>query len=194
MRLGFSRGFWLGLVCFFFLSVPARAAGRYFEAEEIGSLLRYPYDNEAAPGWYSREASLRIWGAPGRGYCAAIHANAPAGGRIISRPLAEPVPAGKYRLFLRVVGPTSPEEDTVVRVGLGAAKADVTWKSTKKRFTWLPGVEITLAAPAASISLEAVQFGGRGYGGHTEPLNRSIWVDTIYLSDDPNEKAPPDYH
>ncbi len=182
------------LVCFLSAPVPARAAGRYFEAEEIGSLLRYPYDNEAAAGWYAREANIRSFGAPGRGYCAAIHANASAGGRIISRPLAEPVPAGKYRLFLRVIGPTSPDRESIVRVGLGASRVEVAWKTGRKNFTWLPGVEITLAAPAASISLEAVQFGGRGYGAYTEPLNRSLWVDTIYLSDDPNEKEPPDYH
>ena len=51
-----------------------------------------------------------------------------------------------------------------------------------KSFRWLPGVDAKLAKPAGTVSFTAVQFGGNGHGAIYEPINRSIWLDTLLAS------------
>jgi len=166
---------------------------RFIEAEDCDGLLRYPYDNEELKGWYGREANCRGYGAPGRTYCAAIHENAPQNRRTMAQDLAPPLPAGKYRLFLRIVGPhhRTPAEETIVRVTLGEAVANFKWDKGTKRFKWLPGVDVELVRPALNVSFSAVKFGGNGHGTIYEPMNRSIWIDTLYITNDLTEKAAP---
>lgn len=200
MKTGNSRAFPLVCIGLAALGVgvgtaPAEepALHRFIEAEDCDGLLRYPYDNEEAKGWYGREANCRGYGAPGRTYCAAIHENAPEDSRSMSQGMTPPLPAGKYRLFLRVVGPhhRTPADETLVRVNLGGTTADFTWDKGSKRFRWLPGVDIELPTPAATVSFTAMKFGGNGHGTIYEPMNRSIWVDTLYITSDLTEKAGP---
>lgn len=167
------------------------ALRRYIEAEDCAGLLRYPYDNEDASGWYAREADLRAYGAPGRSFCAAIHENASPEGRTMSHELADAIPAGTYRVFLRTVGPRTAAADTVVRVQLGKASVDFRWREGGKRFVWQPGLELALKEPAKTVALTAAEFGGSGHGAMYEPLLRSIWIDTLYISGDLKESAPP---
>jgi len=171
---------------------PSREAAvrRYIEAEACDGLLRYPYHNEAAPGWYAREANCRAYGAPGRTYCAAIHENAKR--RDMTQTLASPIPAGKYRVFLRTVGPRSADRDTIAEVVLGGTPVAFRWPKGGKRFVWLPAVDVALTEPANAVSFAAKQFGGNGHGGLYEPRHRSIWVDTLYATSDLSESEPPD--
>ncbi len=175
---------------------PAQAAGAivrmFVEAEDSDGLLRYPYDNEAVPGWYARISNCRSYGAPGRACHAAIHENSPADRRTISQRLPRPLPPGAYRVFLRTVGPRYPDDDTVVRVHLGETPVDFRWREGGKRFVWLPGVTVELSERGRSVSFTAVQFGGNGHGVLYEPLSRSIWIDTLYITGDLSEVVPPD--
>jgi len=175
---------------------PARAARAivrmFVEAEDCDGLLRYPYDNEAVPGWYARISNCRSYGAPGRACHAAIHENSPADRRTISQRLPRPLPPGAYRVFLRTVGPRYPDDDTVVRVHLGKTPVDFRWREGGKRFVWLPGVTVELSERPRSVSFTAVQFGGNGHGVLYEPLWRSIWIDTLYITSDLSEDVPPD--
>jgi hypothetical protein len=179
------------LVLCFAGQASAAALRLYVEAEDCDGLQRYPYDNEAAAGWYARESSCRAYGAPGRSYHAAIHETSAPDRRTMTQALPAPLPPGKYQVFLRVVGPSGADRDTVVRVALGEAVAGFTWNKGPKRFAWLPGVAVELARPATSVSFTAVQFGGNGHGALYETLARSIWVDTLYVTDDLDDKTPP---
>ena len=64
----------------------------YFEAEGADGLVRSPYDDEGAKGWYAREACSRACGADGRSYVAAIHDNASSLSMVQS--LETPIPSG----------------------------------------------------------------------------------------------------
>ncbi|MGD8238373.1 MAG: hypothetical protein PVH68_07475, partial [Armatimonadota bacterium] len=149
----------------------------YIEAEDCDGLLRYPYDNEDAQGWYARISTCRAYGAPGRTCHAAIHENASPEGRTMSLRLARPLRPGTYRAFLRVVGPRYPDRDTVVRVHVGETPIDFRWREGGKRFAWLPGVTVEVRKRARSVSFTALEFGGNGHGVLYEPLHRSIWID-----------------
>jgi hypothetical protein len=170
------------------LASQARAAPLrlYLEAEDCDGLLRYPYDHEAAPGWYAREASNRA-GDPGRGWMAALHET--AANRTMTRTLDAPLPPGRYRLFLRTRGPAL-GTDTVVRVSVGKAEADFRWPPSKKN-AWQGGLDIALTEPASAVRFTAVTFGGRGYGVVFEPLHPGIWLDTLLITDDLQASAPP---
>ena len=159
----------------------------YLEAEDCDGIQRYPYDNEGASGWYAREATTRGL-AGSRGYMAAIHETASDCG--MSKALDQPIPAGKYRVFLRTLGPVLVKEDTVVTVGIGDATAAFRYKGAK-RVDWTKGLDVTLTQPATKITFTATQFGGMGAGAVFEPLHRSIWLDTLYITSDLSETKPP---
>jgi len=182
---------WLGIIGG--VNVLAEEPARlYIEAEDCERLPAYPYHNEDATGWYARNASCRL-GAPGRAWCAAIHSNTVADQRTMSIKLKKPLPAGKYQAFLRVLGPRAVTTDSIVMVRIGKTPAEFRWREgAKGRCFWLPAVEVNLADAADSVSFRAVQFGGAGHRGMYEPLNFSIWVDTLYLTSDMKEKSPPD--
>lgn len=163
----------------------------YIEAEDGEGLLRYPYHNEDARGWYASEADCRFYGAPGKTYCAAIHESSAPESRTLSIPLQTPLPPGKWRVFLRTVGPRTAFEETIIIVSLGATSVEFRWRQGRW-FSWQAGREIELTEAVESIRLTAAQFGGVGHGGMYEPLERSIWVDTVYLTNDLFEKVPPD--
>ncbi len=106
--------------------------------------------------------------------------------------LERPLRPGTYRVFLRTVGPRYPDRDTIVRVHLGDTPIEFRWREGGKRFEWLPGVTVTLPLRASSVTFTAEQFGGNGHGVLYEPLNRSIWIDTLYITSDLSEDTPPD--
>jgi len=51
--------------------------------------------------------------------------------------------------------------------------------------------ELNLERPSDTIKVTAVQFGGCGVVHLNEAQAKSIWLDTIYLTDDPKETEPP---
>ncbi len=165
----------------------------YVEAEDCDSLLRYPYHNEETPGWYAREANCRGTGAPGHTYCAAIHESSAPDQRTMSRKLDRPLPPGTYRAFLRVPVQWVSDQDTVVRLGLGKATGEFRWRFADHYFgfLWLPGIDLTLAEATDTVTFTAAQFGGNSMGTIYEPVNRSIWIDTLYLTSDLTVKEPP---
>ncbi len=99
----------------------------YIEAEDCQGLQRLAWDNEELDGWYARVSTCRYYGAPGRTCHAAIHENATK--RTISQKLQKPVPAGKYNVFLRTLGPRHVEEgkSTSVKVALGGQELVFDW-------------------------------------------------------------------
>jgi len=181
----------LVLGSFLFLVETSYGFRLYLEAEEARNLPRYPYDKEDCPTWYSREANTRTWAAPGRSWCAAIHENAREKKATISLP--EVLPAGKYLISIRTIGPISAEKETAVKINLGQQSVTFSWLTGRKRFVWQPLLPVSINEPIREISFEVMQFGGRGYGGLTEPLAKTVWIDTIYLTDNLQEKQPPDY-
>jgi len=164
----------------------------YLEAEHCDGLVRSPYDVENAPGWYAREACSRACGAPGRSYCAAIHDT--ASDLTMTQALTTPIPPGKYRGSLRVLGPKgTADKDTIVRVELGKSSVTFRWRVTRSNnAVWQSGGEIAITEPVEQVSFTAVQFGGRAVKAYYEAVHRTIWADTLYLTSDLTEKAPPD--
>ena len=158
----------------------------YVEAEDC-DVPRYPYDDEGAPGWYARETCSRA-AVSGHGWVAAIHETATQ--LTMTHKLAKPIPAGKYRVFLRTLGPAHIIDTTSVAVAIG--ETAVTFKCDGgKKIAWTAGQEISLDKPATTISFTALSFGGMGNGSLFECRNRSMWLDTLYITSDLKEKAPP---
>ncbi|MBM4036870.1 MAG: hypothetical protein FJ290_00010 [Planctomycetes bacterium] len=161
------------------------------EAEHFVGLVLYPFDNPGLGRWYAREANCRAYGAPGRGAIAAVHDTAPPAARTISKSLAPPIPPGKYKVSLRVAGTQWHDRENIVRLGIGEAPpVDFKW-TWQGRFAWLPLQEVELKQPAASLSLTAAQFGGKGLRILYECQARSLWVDSIYLTSDLSETQGP---
>ena len=176
-----------------FVPRPGLGATRLLlEAEDLGHLVRYPDDRPELGGWYAREATCRSYGAPGKACIAAIHHTANTDARTIAKSLDTTLPAGTYRLFVRVTGNAYHDADNILRISLGSASADFNWRK-KRRPAWLPGQTIELTAPAQEISMTAVQFGGIGLRVLYECQARSIWVDSIYLTSDLAEEEPPNW-
>ncbi len=163
----------------------------YFEAEHSDGLVRSPYDDEGAKGWYAREACSRACGADGRSYVAAIHDTASALSMVQS--LDTPIPAGKYRAFLRVLGPKrTADKDSVLRVEFGRSPVEFRWRVTRSNnAVWINGGEVSLAAPANKVTFTAAQFGGRAVKAYYEGIHRTIWADTLYITSDLTEQQPP---
>ncbi len=163
----------------------------YIEAEDCQGLQRLAWDNEELDGWYARVSTCRYYGAPGRTCHAAIHENATK--RTISQKLQKPVPAGKYNVFLRTLGPRHVEEgkSTSVKVALGGQELVFDWEKGGKKFVWQALQTVELKEPATEVSFTALAFAGHGHGVMYETHNRSIWIDTLYLTNDLNEKKPP---
>ncbi|HNS48331.1 MAG TPA: sugar-binding protein [bacterium] len=184
-----SRRLCLSIVLILLAVSSAHGADRrVIEAEEFDGLVRYPYHKEDARGWYARESTCRSYGAVGRGYHAQIHENAVD--PVASKRLARPLPAGKYRVFLRVAGNNWQDRDNIVEVGLGEAAARFEWRG-RGRFDWRPFREVELSRPVAEITLKAVQFGGKGFRHLYEGNLRTLAIDTIYITSDLSEAAGP---
>jgi len=161
-----------------------------FEAERLGQLILCPFDNPGLKRWYARESNCRYYGAPGQAIHAAIHDTAPVDDRTIERTLADPIPPGRYKVSLRVVGTHWHDQESTVRLTIGDASADFRWERHRK-FIWLPLQDIELAKPAQKLALTAVQFGGKGLRILYECQARSIWIDSIYLTSDLTETKGP---
>ncbi|HPP12828.1 MAG TPA: hypothetical protein PKW42_08865, partial [bacterium] len=175
----------LGLVAGLSLQAAER---RILEVEEFEGLVRYPYHWNEAPGWYARESNCRFYGAPGKGYHAQIHEKAKF--REITRALQPPLPAGRYKVFLRATGNNWHDRDNIVEVRLGSHSLRFAWQG-KRRFEWLPGQEFTSGEPITSVTLAAVQFGGKGFRQLYESNLRTLAVDTLYLTSDLTETTGP---
>ena len=176
------------------LAVPYTASAEplriYVEAEDCDGLQRYPYHNEDAEGWYAREANVRVYGAPGRSYFAAVHENAAR--KTMGQQLARPIPPGKYKVSLRIVGPGLTGKDSILEVRVGKTPIRFVWRHRGKRANWLPLQELNLAEAARNVTFTAVQLGGSNHDGLYMPLHNTIWLDTLYLTSDLEEKSPPD--
>lgn len=162
----------------------------FMEAEEFGSLVRYPDDRPELKRWYAREVSCRAYGAPGKEYLAAVHDTANTLDRTINKKLEKPLKPGKYRVFVRVAGNVYQDADNILRISIGDSAVDFRWRR-RRRPPWLPGLTVQLTRPAVKVSMTAVQFGGVGLRILYECEARSIWVDSIYITSDMDEKNPP---
>ncbi len=169
------------------------AERRLLEPEEFVQdgkpLKRYPYFKEDAVGWYARETNCRSLGGPGKGYSAAIHEGATR--RVVKAPLDRPLPPGKYQVFLSSAGLYWQDKPNIVRIRLGGASADVSWTQIEKRIRWMPPQQIELKAPATTIMLEAIQFGGKGFSKLYDINSRCILIDQVYLTSDLTERTGP---
>jgi len=175
------------------------------------TLQRFPYFNPKIDGWYAMEATCRSYGGQGEGYCAVIHGDAPKGRRTIRASLDKPLPAGTYKVFVSSCGLYWKEKlgekegkdrhgrpatvpvykPNILRVQVGKATSKVEWTQPKNRFMWIEGEQIELKAPAKTVELTAVQFGGKAFGHLYESNERIIPVDQIYLTSDLTEKTGP---
>ena len=168
----------------------------FIEAEDCAGLVRYPYNNEDATGWYAREANVRGYGAPGRSYCAMINGSSAPEKRSMTQKLGKPIPAGNYRLFLRTKGPMRSDKESIVRVEIGDGAAEFEWSKTRNvGFVWRPTkqTEATLTKPVDTVTFTAVKFGDAlGSGALYEMVGRGICIDTLYATSDLTESKPPD--
>ncbi|MBL7043993.1 MAG: hypothetical protein ISR77_35525 [Pirellulaceae bacterium] len=190
-----NRAFWCvaATVVTILASPLFGAERRLLEPEEFVQdgkpLKRCPYFKEDATEWYARETNCRSLGGPGKGYSAAIHEGATQ--RIINAPLQRPLPPGKYQVFLSSAGLYWQDKPNIVRIRLGTASTDVSWTQIEKRIRWMPPQQIELKAPATTIALEAVQFGGKGFSKLYDINSRCILIDQVYLTSDLTEKTGP---
>jgi len=161
------------------------------EAEQFDGLVFAPCDRPELSQWYAREANCRHFGAPGQGCAAAIHETAPPQARTIGKRLKSPIPPGKYKAAIRVTGTQWFDRENIVHLKVGdAPPLEFKW-TVQGRFSWLPPAEIELARPADTLTLTAVQFGGKGVRILYECQARSIWVDSIYITSDLSESKGP---
>ena len=109
----------------------------------------------------------------------------------MTQKLAKPLAPGAYKAFLRTVGPRHPDGESAIVVAIGDTAITFKWKAGGKQFGWQPGLEFKIANAASTISFTASKFGGYGHGVIYEPLRRSIWVDTLYITSDLKEQKPP---
>lgn len=179
--------------CWFGVALAGDIERRLLEPEcftvDGVSLERHPFFREDAPGWYALETSCRVFGGPGRGYSAVIHEEAER--RAISAPLDPPLPAGAYQIFFSGAGMIWNDRPTILRLSLGDVTADVVWTQGLHRVDWLPPGRIEIAVPADVITVEAIQWGGKGFGQLYEINSRCILIDQIYLTSDPGEQTGP---
>lgn len=194
--------------CFLLLAIIANCAFSQtlrlvLEAEDFDGLIYLPFHavSLSSPsatkffvdGWYAREANCRGYGTVwGNGKVAAIHATAKE--RTMQKRLEKPLPAGRYRISVRVIGTTMAEKlerDNILLVQIGDAAVDFRWRNVGRNFRWLPMQEFTMKQPADVVQVTAVQFGGAGVAHLNEAQVPSIWLDTIYITDDLSETEPP---
>ncbi|MHC4872065.1 MAG: hypothetical protein ACYTFY_09485, partial [Planctomycetota bacterium] len=172
-------------------TVQTSNSKRYFiEAESLGEMQRYPYHNEWNNGWYAREFSCRACPAPGMGWAAVIHNSAAPQKRRISGKVKQDIPAGKYKVFVRVLHSVKKDMTPEIKLTLGRKSLNYSWGKSK-RFKWLAGKVLTLDAPVKDISIEAVKFGSPTIGILYNPLKPMVCVDTVYITSDLSEKTPP---
>ena len=168
---------------------------QYVEAEDCEGLRRYPYHNEDAKGWFAREANVRVYGAPGRSWCAMINEASVPAQRTMKQVLPQPLPPGKYRVFLRTKGPIRGKAECVVRVRVGGAEAHFAWKGTRKvSCIWRKAreAEIVLEQPAEEVAFTAAEFGdAQGFGTLYEMIAKGICIDTLYITSNLRETKPP---
>jgi len=176
------------LFCLSLAATAQQVDRRLIEVEEFDGLKRYPYHRENADGWYARESNCRYYGAPGKGYHAQIHEGAKhtAAGKQLTRPL----PAGKYKVFIRALGHQWHDKPNAVELEFGDVPVKFEW-SGLRRFTWLPAQNLTLTANVDTITIRAVQFGGKGFRQLYETNTRTLAIDTIYVTADMNEEKGP---
>jgi hypothetical protein len=180
--------------CFLFLIIllaPLNiqaAERRLIEAEEFDGLIRYPYHNHDAQGWYARESNCRRLGAPGKGYQAQIHSH--AAGLTAQKTISPALQPGKYKVFVRVIGHRWQDKNNAIRLRLGDARLDFKWQNINQ-FKWLDGKTVTLSSPVETIFLDAVQFGGKAYKHLYDTNDRTLIVDTIYITSDLSETSGP---
>jgi hypothetical protein len=152
-------------------------------------LIRRPTFDEAAQGWYAIETNCRNFGGDGRGHSVAIHDEATA--RALTGRLDPPLPPGTYKIFVSAAGMAWRDRPTVLSVRLGTAAADASWEKGASRLTWVAAGQIEVREPAATITLEAVQWGGKGFAKLYDIDSRCILVDQVYLTSDPAETTGP---
>ncbi|MCS7253417.1 MAG: hypothetical protein RMK18_03310 [Armatimonadota bacterium] len=195
------------IALFIITAITSLAQGTPFqlvlEAEDFDGLIYLPFHAVIHPsspvfefftdGWYVREANCRGYGTVwGNGKVAAIHSTSRE--RTMQKRLELPLPTGRYKITIRVVGTTMAEKlerDNILRVQIGDAEVDFRWRNVGRSFRWLPMKEFTLKRPADTVKVTAAQFGGVGVVHLNEAQVPSIWLDTIYLTDDPTETEPP---
>ena len=135
---------WSGLI--FGAEKPFRMV---LEAEDFDGLTYRPFHDLKAEGWYVREANCRGYGTVwGNGKVAAIHSTAK--NTTMQKRLDKPLPAGRYRLTLRVAGTTMAEKlqrENILRVQIGDAFVDFRWLNVGRSFRWLPMKELHLERP-----------------------------------------------
>jgi hypothetical protein len=163
------------------------------EAEDFDGLTSRSFHDLKAEGWYVREANCRGYGTVwGNGKVAAIHSTAK--NKTMQKRLDKPLPAGNYRLTVRVAGTTMAEKlqrENILRVQVGDAFVDFRWLNVGRSFRWLPMKELNLVRPSDTIKVTAIQFGGGGLVHLNEAQAKSIWLDTIYITNDLTETEPP---
>jgi hypothetical protein len=163
------------------------------EAEDFDGLTSRPFHDLKAEGWYVREANCRGYGTVwGNGKVAAIHSTAK--NKTMQKRLDKLLPAGNYRLTVRVAGTTMAEKlqrENILRVQVGDAFVDFRWLNVGRSFRWLPMKELNLVRPSDTIKVTAIQFGGGGLVHLNEAQAKSIWLDTIYITNDLTETEPP---
>jgi len=165
----------------------------YVELEDGDGLACRPCFDESVKGWYAVQANCRGFGAPGGGFCAVLHEGAPKAKQTLTVKLAKPLPAGKYRLFLRGIGPLRQDpEASAVRVTLGGVSAGLKWSEPTYYFVWLANVEVTTTEPTREVTLTPIRFGRNRPRIQYEPRRRTFWLDTLYITGDLAAKTPPD--
>lgn len=152
-------------------------------------LNRYPFFKEDEPAWYALETSCRSQGGQGGGESAVIHEG--AANRILTARLDSPLPAGTYQILFSSSGLIWNDRPTIIRLGLGDSVTNICWSKSSSKIQWMPASRITLTKPADTITLEAVQWGGKGFGVLYEINSRAILIDQVYLTSDLTEKTGP---
>lgn len=181
-------------VCFWVTSLAFGETVRLvLEAEDFDGLTYRTFHDLKADGWYVREANCRGYGTVwGHGKVAAIHATAK--NKTMQIRLEKSLPAGRYKVTVRVVGTTMAEKlerDNILQVQIGDAAVDFRWRNVGRSFKWLPMQVLNLEKPVNFLRVTAIQFGGAGVVHLNEAQAPSIWLDSIYLTNDPTENEPP---
>jgi hypothetical protein len=177
--------FVVSLVMLMLTTLNCKGASLFMEAEESDNLVYYGNWVETE-GWYIKRHSHASGGA-------FVVAHYP--GAVMSKVLEEKIPAGKYRIFLRLVMTRSAGTKDVIQVDIGNEEKGKRFvKEASGRFTqdftgsgygWYQIEDVfSLGSPCDTFKIEAVTVENFGIGDDPEYEKPYVIIDSIIITSD----------
>ncbi len=158
------------------LAKGGQPAGIFIEAEDCDGIEQYETWRTNAGAWYAKE---HLSHSSARGGALAV-ANEYSIGAIMRTTLEQPLPPGRYNVWLRVARWF--DSDDAVEVEFNGGKQVYAWGPSKdiRGYRWMPGV-VETAREGSSLQLKALKAGQQHFGESPRPPCKFLAVDAIYI-------------